>query len=162
MGCFDAPTDAQIESAYAQARERYAQLGVDTENAIAVALDTPISLHCWQADDVGGLETLPGVTDGGGIMATGNYPGKATTGDEMRGDLEQVLALLPGTQRLNLHACYAETGGAAVDRDQYAPEHFRGWIDWAKQQSIGLDFNPTFFAHPKAEDGLTLSHVDVH
>ncbi len=160
MGVFDPPSDTQIESAYAIAKDRYAALGVDTEQAIANALATPISLHCWQADDVAGLETLPGVTDGGGIMATGNYPGKATTGDQMRQDYDKVLSLLPGTQRLNLHACYAETGGKAVDRDGYTAKHFGKWIDWARQSSIGLDFNPTFFAHPKAEDGLTLSHAD--
>lgn len=160
MGCFDTPTDAQVESAYIQAKERYAQLGVDTDRAISLALATAVSLHCWQADDVGGLESLPGVTDGGGIMATGHYPGKATNAQQMRADLDEVLSLLPGTQRLNLHACYAETGGAKVDRDRYAPEHFAGWIDWADQRSIGLDFNPTFFAHPKAQSGLTLSHAD--
>lgn len=160
MPCFDSPSDHQVESAYQLAKERYAAVGVDTEAAITQALQMPISLHCWQADDVTGLESLPGVTDGGGIMSTGNYPGKATNGDEIRGDLDKVLSLLPGVQRLNLHANYAETGGKALDRDQYAPEHFAGWIDWAKQQQIGLDFNPTFFAHPKAEDGLTLSHPD--
>lgn len=160
MAAFDAPTDAQVQAAYEQARERYGQMGVQTEAAIAETLATPISMHCWQADDVIGLETLPGVTDGGGIMSTGNYPGKASSGDQMRQDFERVLSLLPGTTRLNLHASYAETGGAAVDRDDYSPEHFRRWIDWAKQQGIGLDFNPTFFAHPKAESGLTLSHPD--
>jgi L-rhamnose isomerase len=160
MPSFDSPSDHQVESAYQLAKERYAAVGVDTEAAITQALQMPISLHCWQADDVTGLESLPGVTDGGGIMSTGNYPGKATTGDEIRSDLDKVLSLLPGVQRLNLHANYAETGGKALDRDQYAPEHFAGWIDWAKQQKIGLDFNPTFFAHPKAEDGLTLSHAD--
>jgi L-rhamnose isomerase len=163
MPCFKAPTDNQVESAYQLAKERYAGMGVDTESAIERAVRIPISLHCWQADDVGGFETLPGVpgvTAGGGIMATGNYPGKPTSGDQMRDDLNKVLSLLPGEHRLNLHACYAETGGKAVDRNQYAPEHFAGWIDWAKQQRVGLDFNPTFFAHPKAEDGLTLSHPD--
>lgn len=160
MGCFDTPTDAQVESAYLQAKERYAPLGVDTDRAIGLALDTAISLHCWQADDVTGLESLPGVTDAGGIMATGHYPGKATNADQMRADLDKVLSLLPGTHRLNLHACYAETGGATVDRDRYTPEHFAGWIDWAGRQSIGLDFNPTFFAHPKVWDGMTLSHAD--
>ncbi len=160
MAWFDAPTDPQIEAAYTQARDRYDQLGVDTEAAINGTLKTSISLHCWQADDVSGLESLPGVTDGGGIMSTGNYPGKATTGDEMRCDMDKVMSLLPGDHRLNLHACYVETGGKAIDRDQYAPEHFANWIGWAKQQEIGLDFNPTYFAHPKAEDGLTLSHPD--
>lgn len=160
MSMFHAPSDSQIQNAYEAARERYASAGLDTDAAIDKALSVPISMHCWQADDVGGLEQLPGVTAGGGIMATGNYPGKATTGDQMRDDFSKVLGLLPGTHRLNLHACYAETGGKAIDRDQYGPEHFANWIDWAKQQQIGLDFNPTYFAHPKAEDGLTLSHPD--
>ncbi len=160
MTYFDTPTDSQIESAYQLAQDRYAALGVDTEAAIRKALDTAISLHCWQADDVGGLETLPGATDGGGILATGNYPGRATSGDQIRADIQKVLSLLPGTHRLNLHACYAETDGGMVDRDAYGPQHFSRWIDWAKQQDIGIDFNPTFFAHPKAVDGLTLSHAD--
>ena len=160
MSCFNSPSDHQIESAYQLAKERYAAIGVNTDDAIARALQVPISLHCWQADDVTGLESLPGVTDGGGIMSTGNYPGKATTGDQMRCDYETVLSLLPGVQRLNLHACYAETDGTTVDRDQYTPEHFKNWIDWARQTKVDLDFNPTFFAHPKADSGLTLSHTD--
>ncbi|HYP17253.1 MAG TPA: L-rhamnose isomerase [Opitutus sp.] len=149
-----------ISAAYQLAREAYAAFGVNTDAAIKRALDIPISLHCWQADDVRGLETpRPGV-DSGGIMATGGYPGRARNGDEMRADLDLGLKLLPGQQRLNLHAFYAETGSAHVDRDELAPEHFARWTAWAKSRRIGLDFNPTYFAHPNAASGFTLSHAD--
>ncbi len=150
----------KISAAYKLARETYADFGVDTEAALARALEIPISLHCWQADDVRGLETPKGTVDSGGIMATGGYPGRARNGDEMRADLDVVLKLLPGQQRLNLHAFYAETGDAHVDRDALEPQHFSRWLDWAKSKSIGLDFNPTYFAHPKAASGFTLSHAD--
>ncbi len=146
--------------AYELARESYAAYGVDTETAIARALATPISLHCWQADDVRGLETPREGLDSGGILSTGGYPGRARDGDEMRTDLDAVLRLLPGAHRLNLHAFYAETGGAAVDRDALEPAHFAGWLDWAKARGVGLDFNPTYFAHPLAASGFTLSHPD--
>jgi L-rhamnose isomerase len=150
----------QISAAYKLAREAYADLGIDTEAAIKRARSIPISLHCWQADDVRGLETpKPGV-DSGGIMATGGYPGRARNGDEMRADLDLALKLLPGKQRLNLHAFYAETGAAHVDRDEIAPEHFARWLGWAKSRRVGLDFNPTYFAHPHAASGFTLSHAD--
>lgn len=153
-------TPKQLSSAYRLARRRYADLGVDTEAAIRAALRVPISLHCWQADDVRGLETpKPGV-DSGGIMATGGYPGRARNGDEMRADLDRVLKLLPGKQRLNLHAFYAETGAKVVDRDELAPEHFARWLGWAKSRRVGLDFNPTYFAHPMAASGYTLSSAD--
>jgi len=152
--------ERQNEQAYGPAREAYAAYGVDTDAAIAQARAVPISLHCWQADDVAGFEVKPGVLDGGGIMATGNYPGRARNGDELRQDLDQVMALVPGTLRANIHACYAETGGRAVDRDALEPDHFARWIDWAKAGEIGLDFNPTFFAHPKADSGFTLSHAE--
>jgi len=153
------PDVTSITQAYDLAKAGYAALGVDTDAAIARALAVPISLHCWQADDVVGLEYAGG-GDTGGILATGHYPGRACTGDEMRADLDQVLALAPGTLRANLHAMYAETGEADVDRDALAPEHFARWIDWAKARGIALDFNPTFFAHPMAESGFTLSHAD--
>lgn len=153
-------TEKQIQTAYSEAKEQYSALGVDTDQAIEAALGIPISLHCWQSDDVGGLETKPEAVGGGGIMATGKYPGKARTGDEIRSDLDQVLSLLPGAQRLNLHACYAETGSSPVDRDALGIEHFSRWVDWARTSGIGLDFNPTYFAHPKADDGYTLSHTD--
>jgi L-rhamnose isomerase len=150
----------QISAAYKLARQRYADLGVDTEAAIKKALSIPISLHCWQADDVRGLETPKDGLAGGGIMATGGYPGRARNGDEMRADLDQVLGLLPGRQRLNLHAFYAETGGKVVDRDALEPVHFDQWTAWAKLHRIGLDFNPTYFAHEQANSGFTLSHAD--
>jgi len=116
----------------------------------------PISLHCWQGDDVGGFEGAGGDI-GGGLAVTGNYPGKARTADELRSDLDKAYSLIPGTHRLNLHASYAETGGRDVPRDQLLPEHFDGWITWAKENDHGLDFNPTLFAHPLADDGFTLS-----
>jgi L-rhamnose isomerase len=151
--------DAAFESAYHSAHERYAELGVDTDAALARLKQIPISLHCWQGDDVAGFEST-GETLGGGLAVTGNYPGKARTPDELRADLEKVYSLLPGRHRLNLHAFYGEFGGKQVDRDQVSVEHFRGWIDWAKSQDVGLDFNPTFFSHPKAADGFTLAHPD--
>src|SRR3954466_13823010 len=149
-------TSKQISAAYRLARQRYADLGVDTEAAIRAALRIPISLHCWQADDVRGLETPKEGLAGGGIMSTGAHPGRARNGDEMRADLDLVLKLPPGKQRLNLHAFYAETGSAVVDRDELAPEHFTRWLGWAKSRRVGLDFNPTYFAHPKAASGFTL------
>ncbi|MBF0198863.1 MAG: L-rhamnose isomerase, partial [Planctomycetes bacterium] len=142
---------------YENAQKRYAEFGIDTDAAINRALDIPISLHCWQADDVVGFETKPEGLAGGGIMATGNYPGRARTGDEARADIAKAISLIPGTQRLNIHACYAETEHF-VDRDEMNPECFEKWMVWGKDQKVKLDFNPTFFAHPKAEDGFTLSH----
>ncbi|MEO6001965.1 MAG: L-rhamnose isomerase [Opitutus sp.] len=154
------PSPKKITAAYRLAHEAYAELGVDAEAAIERALRVPISLHCWQADDVRGLETPKTAVDSGGIMSTGGYPGRARNGDEMRTDLDQVLKLLPGAQRLNLHAFYAETGSEAVDRDALTPAHFDGWLAWAKEHQIGLDFNPTYFAHPHATSGFTLSSAD--
>jgi L-rhamnose isomerase len=151
--------EKRIETAYAAARERYAELGVDTEAALARLREVPVSLHCWQGDDVGGFENADGEL-GGGLAATGNYPGKARTPDELRADLEKALSLIPGRHRLNLHAFYAETGGKKVDRDALTVEHFARWIDWAKANGLGMDFNPTFFSHPKADEGFTLAHPD--
>jgi L-rhamnose isomerase len=151
---------SKISAAYRLAREAYAAVGVDTEAAIRRTIAVPISLHCWQADDVRGLETPKDGLAGGGILATGAYPGRARNGDEMRADLDLALKLLPGKQRLNLHAFYAETGAKAVDRDAIGPEHFARWLSWAKARRIGLDFNPTYFAHPYANSGFTLSHPD--
>ena len=148
-----------IEKGYAWARERYAGLGVDTERALEVLRRVRVSLHCWQGDDVGGFENDEGLT-GGGIQATGNYPGKAGSADELRADLDHALRLIPGRHRLNLHAIYAETHGRAVERDQLGPEHFAAWLDWAKAQGLGLDFNGTFFSHPRAADGFTLASRD--
>jgi L-rhamnose isomerase len=151
--------ESRIERAFALARERYAEAGVDVGGAIERLARVPISLHCWQGDDVTGFENT-GQALGGGLAVTGNYPGRARTPGELRADVEKALSLVPGRHRLNLHASYAETGGARVDRDALEPRHFQGWIDWAKQQHVGLDFNPTFFAHPKAADGFTLAHPD--
>jgi len=153
-------TSADIRAAYRAAKRYYAGVGVDTERAIARALRVPLSLHCWQADDVGGFEVREGAVDGGGILATGSHPGRARNGDELRRDLETVLRLAPGIHRLNLHALYAETGGRAVPRDELKAAHFERWIAWARSLKIGLDFNTTFFAHPLANDGMTLSHPD--
>lgn len=149
-----------IEKAYLLAKEQYASLGVDTDAVVAQMDNLVISLHCWQTDDVGGFEKADAVLGGGGIQATGNYPGKARTIEQMRADLDKVYALLPGRQRLSLHAIYGEFGGQNVDRDHIETKHFQGWIDWAKQRGVGLDFNCTCFSHPLADDGYTLSSKD--
>ncbi len=156
-----APKDAQVEAAYALAKERYAELGVDADKAVRAALRIPISVQCWQADDVAGLEVHEGSLDAGGIQATGNYPGAARTGDEIRQDFDFAAGLIPGELRFNIHAMYAETGGRVVDRDELEPTHFARWIDWCKERGYGLDFNPTFFAHPLVKNGLTLSSPDA-
>ena len=157
---FPSKSDTQVASAYADAREVYAAWGVDTEAAMARLRTVPISLHCWQGDDVGGFEEVE-AQSGGGIQATGNYPGKARTPDELRQDAAQALRLLPGKHRFNLHAMYAETGGHRVERNAIRPEHFAGWIDWAKSLGLGMDFNPSCFAHPMADTGFTLSSADT-
>lgn len=146
-----------ITRAYEVAKEQYAALGTDTEKVIKEMDNVIISLHCWQTDDVGGFETPDAELSGGGIQVTGNYPGKAVTVTQMRDHLDKVMSLLPGKQRLNLHAIYGEFGGKMVDRNEIGIGHFQGWIDWAKERGIGLDFNPTCFSHPKAADGFTLS-----
>lgn len=148
-----------ITTAYGLARERYAALGVSADRALERLRRAPISLHCWQGDDVGGFENELGLT-GGGIQATGNYPGKSRNVDELRADLERALSLIPGQHRVNLHAIYAETRGRKVDRDQLEPEHFTAWIDWARSRGLGLDFNGTFFSHPLAVEGFTLASRD--
>ena len=154
-------TDNSIEQAYQLAKERYAELGVDTDAAVKALADIAISLHCWQGDDVGGFETPDAELSGGGIQATGNYPGKARNPGELRADLDKALSLIPGPQRLNLHAIYAETEGQRVERNALEPKHFAQWIEWAKERKMGMDFNGSFFSHPKADDGLTLSHPDA-
>jgi L-rhamnose isomerase len=154
------PSTASIERAYNLARERYAAVGVDTGKVIEKLGKVPVSLHCWQGDDVGGFENFSGPLTGG-IVATGNYPGKARTPDELRADASKALSLIPGTHRFNLHAFYGEFGGKKVDRDEILPEHFQNWISWAKSLGIGLDFNPTCFSHPKSAGGFTLSHADA-
>lgn len=147
-----------IEKAYELAKERYAELGVDSDKAMETLSKIAISLHCWQGDDVGGFESGDALS-GGGIKATGAYPGKARTADELRADLDKALSLIPGKHRLNLHAMYAETKGK-VDRNELEPEHFAAWIDWAKANGLGMDFNGTFFSHPKADSGFTLASAD--
>jgi L-rhamnose isomerase len=151
--------DMTIDAAYRLARDGYAELGVDADKAMDRLRAIPISLHCWQGDDVGGFE-VDRQELGGGLAATGSYPGKARTPDELRADAAKALSLIPGTHRFNLHASYGEFGGKRVDRDAIGLEHFRGWIDWAKSLGIALDLNPTFFSHPKAADNFTLSHPD--
>ncbi|MFA6562302.1 MAG: L-rhamnose isomerase [Verrucomicrobiia bacterium] len=148
-----------IEKSYQLAAERYTEVGVDADKALRWLASVPVSLHCWQGDDVGGFEKL-GTGLGGGLAATGNYPGKARTPAELRADAEKALSLIPGKHRFNLHAFYGEFGGKKVDRNEIEPKHFKGWIDWAKKLGIGLDFNPTFFSHPNAADNFTLSHAD--
>jgi L-rhamnose isomerase len=150
-------SESAIRSAYTAARERYADLGVDTDSALKRLAKIAISLHCWQGDDVGGFEK-DGTELGGGLAVTGNYPGKARTPDELRADVEQALAVIPGSHRFNLHAFYGEFDGRSVDRDQIETKHFQAWIDWAKSRGLGMDFNPTCFSHPKADDGFTLAH----
>ena len=145
--------------AFGIATERYAKSGVDVRKALTRLARIPVSLHCWQGDDVGGFENTESSL-GGGLVATGNYPGKSRTPEELRSDVEKALSLIPGKHRFALHASYAETQGKLVDRNEVTPEHFRGWTDWARQNGLGLDFNPTFFSHPKAADGFTLSHPD--
>lgn len=144
---------------YDSARAAFADWGVDTEAAIKTLLSIPISVHCWQGDDVGGFECKTGAS-GGGIQATGNYPGRARNAAELRADLEFAYGLIPGKHRLNLHAFYLDTD-ETPERDAIEYCHFASWVDWAKEQGLGLDFNPTFFAHAKADDNLTLSHPDA-
>lgn len=141
------------------AKEKYEKLGVNVEDAFEKLKKLSISVNCWQGDDIGGFEVDQQELSGG-IDVTGNYPGKATTPEELRGDLEKALSLIPGTHRVNLHSIYAETDGEKVDRDALKPEHFKNWVEWAKNNNLGLDFNPTLFSHPKTDDGLTLAHPD--
>jgi len=148
-----------IEKAFNLAKEQYAGIGVDVDRVFQNLGKVPVSLHCWQGDDVGGFENFGG-TLGGGLVATGNYPGKARSPQELRADAEKAFSLIPGKHRFNLHAFYGDFQGKKVERNQIAPEHFKSWIDWAKSIGIGLDFNPTCFSHPKAADGFTLSHQD--
>jgi L-rhamnose isomerase len=147
-------------NAYQIAKERYAAVGVDTDAAMKRLETIPISLHCWQGDDVGGFETAGATLSGGGIQATGNYPGKARTIAELRSDLEKAFSVIPGKHRLNLHASYLDNDGKYIERDAIQPKHFQSWIDWAKANGLGMDFNPTYFSHPKANDGFTLAHSD--
>jgi L-rhamnose isomerase len=152
-----------VEKAYAIAKEQYAKIGINTDQALKQLEKVKISLHCWQADDVGGFETPDAVLGGGGIQVTGNYPGKARTIAQLRQDIEKVISLVPGKQRINLHAIYGDFKKEKVDRDKIEVKHFQSWIDWAKKNELGIDFNPTCFSHPYADDGFTLSSKnEVH
>ncbi|MFS0778121.1 L-rhamnose isomerase [Neobacillus sp. 3P2-tot-E-2] len=146
-----------IKENFELAKQAYAKWGVDVEEVVEKLKSVPISIHCWQGDDVAGFEVNQNELSGG-IDVTGNYPGKATNAEELRSDLEKALSLIPGKHRVNLHAIYAETNGEVVERDQLEPKHFDNWVKWAKENGLGLDYNPTLFSHPKADDGLTLSH----
>lgn len=146
-------------NSYEIAREKYAKLGIDTEAAMARLKDVPISIHCWQGDDVGGFDSKEALS--GGIQTTGNYPGKARTPDELMADMDKAFSLIPGKKKLNLHACYAIfENGEYANRDALLPRHFEKWVKFAKERGMGIDFNPTFFAHPNVKDNLTLSSPD--
>jgi L-rhamnose isomerase len=149
-----------VEKSYALSRERYAEIGVNTDEAIARLQDVSLSLHCWQGDDVGGFETSAAGLTGSGLQVTGSYPGKARNVQELRSDLRLAFGLIPGRHRLNLHAMYGEFDGRPVDRNEIEPSHFRGWVEWARKEDLKLDFNATCFAHPKAAAGFTLSSKD--
>lgn len=150
----------KVNKAYNYAKEVYASYGIDTEKVLNKMKEFKISLHCWQGDDVTGFENQANGLSGGGIMATGNYMGKARNGEELRADLEKAMSLIPGKHKVNIHAIYAETDGKKVDRNELSADHFSKWIEWAKQNQIGLDFNPSYFSHPYASSGLTLSSRD--
>ena len=141
---------------YEQAKQQYAAIGIDTETVLELLDDIPVSMHCWQGDDVKGFESDGELT--GGIQCTGNYPGAARNADELRSMIKKAISLIPGKTRLNLHAIYGDIKD--VDRNQIEPEHFSAWMDWAEGQDLALDFNPTLFSHPKSEQGLTLAHPD--
>ena len=143
---------------FESAKEIYADYGVDAEKALEQLKNVPISVHCWQGDDVGGFDNKEALS--GGIQTTGNYPGKARTPQELMADIDKAFSLIPGKKKLNLHACYAIFDGEFVGRDKIAPEHFKAWVDFAKERELGIDFNPTFFAHPMVKDNLTLSSPD--
>ena len=151
--------DQLVKRGYEYAKEIYASKGIDVDKAMAEAAMIAISMHCWQGDDVVGCEGEGGGASGG-IATTGNYPGRARNADELRSDIDMSMAMIPGKKKLNLHASYAERGNAKVDRDQYSIREFQGWVDWAKNHKMGLDFNPTFFSHPMCKNGFSLSHPD--
>lgn len=145
-------------AAYAEARARYADNGIDTEAVLRKLDAIAVSMHCWQGDDVVGFE-FPDTALNGGIQTTGDYPGKARTPDQLRRDAELAMSLIPGKKRFNLHAMYLDTS-EKVERDRIEPKHFANWVDWAQKLGIGLDFNPSCFSHPKFVDGMTLAHPD--
>ena len=148
-----------MSKAYELAKELYASFGVDTEAALKRVAKIPVSVHCWQGDDVRGFENPDGDLTGG-IQTTGNYPGRAKNIDQLRADIDKVFSLVPGTKRLNLHAIYLDNLGTKVERNKIETKHFASWVDYAKERDIALDFNPTFFSHKNSDDGLTLSHPD--
>ncbi len=143
---------------YIEAKEKYSKLGVDTDKAIEILKNIPISVHCWQGDDVTGFDNKEALS--GGIQTTGNYPGKARTPEELMADIDKAMSLMPGKKKLNLHASYAIFDGEAVGRDKLEPKHFEKWVRFAKERNMGIDFNPTFFSHPMVKDNLTLSSPD--
>ena len=146
-------------NAYEFAKEKYKGLGIDVESAMQTLKSVPVSIHCWQGDDVGGFDTMESLS--GGIQATGNYPGKATTPEELMADMDLAFSLIPGKKKLNLHACYAIfENGKYANRDKLLPKHFEKWVKFAKERGMGIDFNPTFFSHPNVKDNLTLSSPD--
>jgi L-rhamnose isomerase len=150
----------KIEESFQIAKKQYEALGIKVEDALEKLKAIPISLHCWQGDDVGGFETPDSELSGGGIQTTGNYPGKAKSIEQLRADFEKALSLIPGNHRINLHAIYGDFQGKKVERDQISIEHFQSWVDWAKKNNLGIDFNSTLFSHPKADSGFTLSNKD--
>lgn len=146
-----------IKERYLEAKKDYEKFGINVDKVLEDLKKVKISIHCWQGDDVTGFEVSQSELSGG-IAATGNYPGKARNAEELRKDLDKALSLIPGKHKVNLHAIYAETNGEVIERDEIKPKHFENWVNWAKEKELGLDFNPTIFSHPKACDGLTLSH----
>jgi L-rhamnose isomerase len=150
----------KVKQAYNLAKEQYAKYGIDTDKVLDRLINIPISIHCWQGDDVGGFESPDAELSGGGILSTGRHPGKARNISELRSDIEKAFSLIPGKKKLNLHATYGDFKGRAVDRDKILPEHFFSWIEWAKELGTGLDFNPTLFSHPLADNGYTLASSD--
>jgi len=152
--------ESLVEKAFETARERYGRLGVDVEEALKALGNVSLSIHCWQGDDVSGFETPDSGLSGGGILVTGNVPGRARNIGELQSDLDTAFSLIPGTHRANLHAIYGDFGGERVDRDRIEPKHFQAWVEWASERGIGLDFNATCFSHPLADSGFTLSSTD--
>ena len=151
-------SNSRVQQGFEFAKEIYASCGVDVEAAIARADAIPVSMHCWQGDDVIGFDGSATLT--GGIQTTGNYPGRARTPDELRRDIDKAISLIPGKTKLNLHACYAEKNGKSIDRDAYTIAEFSGWLNWAKETGVALDFNPTFFSHPMMDGDFCLSSLD--
>ncbi|TFG10657.1 MAG: L-rhamnose isomerase, partial [Promethearchaeota archaeon] len=147
-----------IENSYNIAKNKYAELGIDTDKILDELNKISLSIHCWQGDDVGGFERPNTELSGGGILATGNYLGKARNIKELQEDLSKAISLIPGSHRVNLHAIYGDFGGKFIERDDINVRHFQTWIDWAKTEKLNLDFNSTLFSHPKASQGFTLSN----